>query len=134
MWEKSGNPRRSAKEARTNKPLYLGSRAGIHRMLAALALSVFVCLATAWPGMKSKTTASGPKIGPVCTVGAHGWWPDAGPCPNMKQPSAPNGKFLTGSWQLSSQSFFTRLFLCPQILVDHFLFLSVFCFLASIKV
>jgi len=46
-----------------------------------------------WPGMKAQSHQglNQPKIGPTCTVGAHGWWPDAGPCPNMIQPPPPNG-------------------------------------------
>jgi len=40
--------------------------------------------------MKVKEGA-GPQIGPSCTVGAHGSWPDAGPCPNTPQPPPPNG-------------------------------------------
>ena len=47
-------------------------------------------LCQAWPGMRKKTTAEGEEyIGPDCTVGAHNWHPESGPCPNMDQPPPP---------------------------------------------
>lgn len=42
-----------------------------------------------WPGMKPKAPADDSYIGPACTVGAHNWHPESGPCPNMEQPPAP---------------------------------------------
>lgn len=56
-------------------------------VLAVLALTLAV--AAAWPGMKSKKVKGENFIGPSCTVGAHNWHPDAGPCPTMEQPPAP---------------------------------------------
>lgn len=68
--------------------------------VAGLLLAAAPRTATAWPGMKSAGLGVTPHshglgdddashIGPSCTVGAHGLWPQDGPCPNMAQPSPP---------------------------------------------
>jgi len=63
----------------------------------SVSVSVYVCVfiallyeVNAWPGMQRRIKdGDGPDVGPVCTVNAHGWWPDEGPCPNMPQPPPP---------------------------------------------
>jgi hypothetical protein len=57
--------------------------------MKVLVLIMILAVATAWPGMKSKKVESDDYIGPACTVGAHNWHPESGPCPNMDQPPAP---------------------------------------------
>jgi hypothetical protein len=61
----------------------------------------------AWPGMhRSSGGGSGSGsgegedyIGPACTVGAHNWHPESGPCPNTPQPAAPGpSSGLTHLW------------------------------------
>jgi len=64
--------------------------------LAILFVLVVVCYVQAWPGKGRASRAVsqapvGPDVGPLCTVRAHGWWPDSGDCPNMVQPNPPNG-------------------------------------------
>lgn len=58
-------------------------------------ISCFICwgflsLAHSWPGMRRPATSDETDyIGPSCTVGAHNWHPESGPCPNMEQPPPP---------------------------------------------
>jgi len=57
--------------------------------MRVLILILILAVAVAWPGMKSKKVKGEDYIGPACTVGAHNWHPESGPCPNMDQPPAP---------------------------------------------
>jgi hypothetical protein len=58
----------------------------VMRLIVAFTVAAVV---VAWPGMKSKKVKDEAYIGPACTVGAHNWHPESGPCPNMEQPPAP---------------------------------------------
>jgi hypothetical protein len=56
--------------------------------LCWVSFASFFSVTTAWPGMRPKREGED-YIGPSCTVGAHNWHPESGPCPNMEQPPPP---------------------------------------------
>jgi hypothetical protein len=60
-------------------------------VLGLVSLASWLAVGSAWPGMRPKARSGneGDYIGPSCTVGAHNWHPEAGPCPNMEQPPPP---------------------------------------------
>lgn len=59
------------------------------QLLWACMLSLTILNSVAWPGMRASSNTDEDYIGPACTVGAHNWHPESGPCPNMEQPLAP---------------------------------------------